>query len=395
MTLTASPQARDSSIASQQCYRSYLGLMLVAALSALGLVAALNLIIDPFGIYRVVNLPNIAIYKRSNNTRMAKAEAVRRPLWDAVILGNSRAEMGLDPQHPAWGDESVYNCGLAGTNFDELSRAMELAMQNPRLHEVLLCLDYEDFNPGKNIDDDSVRSLLNPDLNHAEYHLSGLLGINVTGASFDTIKQMVRHRPSEFTPRGLYEPAGPRLTREQWFEFLRGLSRRMRMGIAVSDNATEGLPRLERVLNEMAKRKIRATLVILPCHVVMLECLRAAGRWDAMEQWTRSVVDLVERHNRAFADDPIELWSFKQFMPANEEPVASTMRWYWDPVHFTKELGDVVLDRIKGRANDESGFGARLTAENVEAFLAQVRQDREAFLKTTPWFADAVRTLDE
>jgi hypothetical protein len=203
-------------------YRKYLRVLLAAALSALAFIAILNLIVDPFGIYRVVNWPAAAIYKRSNNTRMAKAEAVRRPLWDAVLLGNSRVEMGLDPNHPAWGSERVYNCGLAGTNFDEIDRSAALAMQNSRLREVLLCLDYEDFNPGKNIDDDSVRSLLNPDLNRMEYRLTALLGINVTGDSIGTMKRMLQHRPSEFTPQGLFRPVQPGLTRQQWFDFLRG-----------------------------------------------------------------------------------------------------------------------------------------------------------------------------
>jgi len=375
-------------------YRKYLRNMLAAALSVLAFFAAMNLIVDPFGIYRVVSWPTAAIYKRSNNTRMAKAEAVRRPLWDVVLLGNSRVEMGLDPNHPGWGSERVYNCGLAGTNFDEIERAAQLAMHSPRLREVLLCLDYEDFNPGKNIDDDSARSLLNPDLNHMEYRLTALLGINVTGDSIRTIERMLQHRPSEFTPQGLFRPVQPGLTRQQWFDFLRGLSRRMRQGIAVSDDATAGMPRLEQLLATMSRRKIRVTLAILPCHVVMLECVRAAGRWDAMEQWTRGVVELVDRHNRSFTDRPIELWTFKQFAAANEEPVETTMRWYRDPVHFTKELGDVVLDRMKSRASP-ADFGTRLSAANVNDFLARVRDDREAFLRTTPWFAEVVRALGE
>ena len=41
---------------------------------------------------------------------------------------------------------------------------------------------------------------------------------------------------------------------------------------------------------------------------------------------------------------------------------------------ITKELGDVVIDRVKARGVEREEFGAKLTADNVDAFLSKTRQ---------------------
>src|SRR4051794_7784270 len=103
MTLADHPIIRPVPIVGRRLrYRRYaIEVITIITLSAL-VIAVVNLLVDPFGIFRLVDWPAAQTYNRANNTRMAKAEAVRRPLWDAVIIGNSRAEMGLDPQHSAW-----------------------------------------------------------------------------------------------------------------------------------------------------------------------------------------------------------------------------------------------------------------------------------------------------
>ena len=59
------------------------------------------------------------------------------------------------------------------------------------------------------------------------------------------------------------------------------------------------------------------------------------------------------------------------------------MQWFWDPVHYSSKLGDMMVARIF-TDGQEPGFGVRLTPENVEAQIARVRQDREAYRVAMP-----------
>ena len=82
-------------------------------------VAAINVVVDPYGIFRLVDRTGFNSVKPAAASRgpMAKAYQVLRVQPKTLILGNSRAEVGLDPNHPAWPQAArpVYNAALPGT----------------------------------------------------------------------------------------------------------------------------------------------------------------------------------------------------------------------------------------------------------------------------------------
>jgi hypothetical protein len=68
------------------------------------------------------------------------------------------------------------------------------------------------------------------------------------------------------------------------------------------------------------------------------------------------------------------------------------MRWHWEPGHFKKELGDLVLDRILDvpapADTPVEDFGIKLTPANIESHLAGVRSHRDRYLPVLRPFID-------
>ncbi len=46
------------------------------------------------------------------------------------------------------------------------------------------------------------------------------------------------------------------------------------------------------------------------------------------------------------------------------------MKWFWEPAHYRKELGDIILARLLIEQRGISvNFGKRLTTENITSLL--------------------------
>ena len=94
----------------------YLSIWFAATAMLVCAVAAINLVVDPYGLFRLVDRPGFNSIKptAAGHGAMSKAYQLLRVQPKALILGNSRAEVGLDPNHPGWPTEArpVYNDAL-------------------------------------------------------------------------------------------------------------------------------------------------------------------------------------------------------------------------------------------------------------------------------------------
>jgi hypothetical protein len=76
-----------------------------------------------------------------------KPYQVRRIKPDAVSLGSSVAEVGLDPRHPGWGDRRVFNFGLpSATSYEVMLAYTHAQAVGGPLKQAVLGLDFFGFN---------------------------------------------------------------------------------------------------------------------------------------------------------------------------------------------------------------------------------------------------------
>ena len=92
---------------STQPYRWYLQLWLVVVLAFLFAMATLNYLVDPYGMFDTDRVNGLNVSKPAANThvRLAKPYQVTGFAPRAIIGGNSRPEMGLNPENVCWPED--------------------------------------------------------------------------------------------------------------------------------------------------------------------------------------------------------------------------------------------------------------------------------------------------
>ncbi len=104
-------------------YARYAAMVIATAMAACAIVATFNLLVDPYGAYRLVSTPESAVkpavYRR---VKLAKAYDLRRIKPEALVLGTSRSHLGLRMSHPGWGvpREQRYNAAFDGATTKEM-----------------------------------------------------------------------------------------------------------------------------------------------------------------------------------------------------------------------------------------------------------------------------------
>lgn len=389
--------------------RRYLNFWLIATLGILLLVGVFNLLVDPYGLFRIVDRAGFNAVKPKSGAHgdMVKAYQVLRVHPQALILGNSRAEVGFDPMHPAWPVQPVYNLALPGTGTETTLRYLRHVLNNgqPKPAVVVWGLDFMDFlvdraAPARPSVSDNPRLLSN----QHDYTTRALQQLRddaeatlTLGAFFDSIKTLSsQHDPysGNLTPLG-FNPMRDylKITAEEGYRAvfrqknLDNTRAYLHRPADILDGGGRSSPALEdlrAVIRLCRQNGIDLRLIIYPYHADLLEIIRITGHAAAFEAWKRAVVAVVSDAN-ASGDKPIPLWDFGRFNEITAEAVPSTgdrqsrMRWYWESGHFKRELGDLVLARVFGVPGSPPGFGVLLNPANVEAELVSDRLEEHAY----------------
>lgn len=383
----------------------------------LALVAAINALVNPFNLYAGVRITGFNDYKYelARHSRLGKAAELRRQHPDCLILGSSRAQIGLDPAQPAWAQCRAYNLAHAGGTLYESMRYFQqaAAIQPPR--EVVLALDLFMFNvyrqPQPGFSEKRLMVNLDGTPNPAWRRVfaydvfSNLLSWDALKASWKTA--VTTHRRLGRGPEdGFWEYARIDLTapsrRGQRDAFRRNEQAfltahwfpapRHRFATRDPENGADAYDSLRAILQIAHREGARLHLLISPAHARQWEALRQGGLWQEFEDWKRTLVRVNNEEARLAGRTPFSLWDFSGFntyttenVPAEGDRV-NQMRWYWESSHFRKELGDLVLDRVlaQGATGREivADIGVRIDARNLDAHLAAIRVAQRRWQQT-------------
>jgi hypothetical protein len=395
----------------------YLRRWALLTVGALLLASAVNLVVDPYGAYRLVVVEGFNARKPGASAQgpLVKAYGVERERPRGLVLGNSRAEVGFDPGHPAWPESSrpVYNAALPGTGTREGLRYLQHALAGSPLGTVVLGLDFMDFlvapeapprESGGSQLERRLRVLDTGEPNPLRL-LQRALDTRVTLLSLDALLSAVGTvaaardgLAADLTDRGFnpmrdYERIAAQegywaLFAQRDTENLKAYRQRPRNLFRVGSRSSGPLEELRAIVRTCARAGTDLHLVIYPYHANLLETFRVTGLWEPFEEWKRALVEVVEDE----ASPRVALWDFSGYNPVTTEPVpppgdtGTVLRWYWEAGHFKKALGDRVLGRILGLPGytpSETGsgeLGVRLTAADLEVHLARIRGEQAAYL---------------
>ena len=133
-----------------QNYRKFTIYFFAATFTPLISVGLFNIAVDPYGIFftPVLNGFNKAKPEKFNQDLLFKAVEITRLRPTTIILGSSKEQWGIDPNHPELAkDENTYDLGLQAANMYTVRRYFEHALANqPNIKRVIVGIDFSMFN---------------------------------------------------------------------------------------------------------------------------------------------------------------------------------------------------------------------------------------------------------
>ncbi|MDD1624537.1 MAG: hypothetical protein LUO94_07215 [Methylococcaceae bacterium] len=403
------------------------------AVCLLVLVAGFNLWVDPFAMYRMVNVEGLNTYKPEIYTRVRlfKAFELRRVRPQTVILGSSRTHVGLSCTHKSLAliEGPCYNLAFDGATTREMYAYLRHAQAIRPLKHVVLGLDSYHAS--------SARSFTRPDfdplvLYEGDYpwlprwltaDLRLLTSFNTLTSSIKTLRAQENAEPDWFAPDGqrlgtifFHRPSdnfmrhGPRAYFDEIDLLEVGFqsegirpdpSRPVTVKKGASDSAGEtSLAYIRKIIDFCRLNKIDLHIYITPAHVHQLEITAAVGGWPAIEEGKRALVRILnEEASQHIGSIPYTLLDFNGYSFITTEALPpqgsrDEMKYYWESSHFKDILGEYILDRLFTTQNSEhqvpSDFGIKLTSDTIEPWLAITRQAQADYRIR---FADDVAAL--
>ncbi len=345
---------------------------------AIFIVGGVNWFVDPYDIF---NAPRIAGFNANKpeidgHERIYKALMLRRLKPRTVLLGTSCTAIGMDPFNRNFGGRAVYNCAVPAGLPEEYGVYIDTAIEKGATH-VIIGLDFFVFYAINTIEAGFG------DFNSVNH----LLSLDACKSSMRTIASKLK---TPYLDNGRKDPLGIRYDleknggyRKQFHEFFRNRFPLLRAA-PFSRNHAVHWEAFMRILDRAHATGLDVTLFISPSHALLWEKIDATHGWGQIEEFKRKLVEANERAAERHGKHPFALWDFSGYgeltmeMPHDDPEIAMT--WYWDPVHYKKELGDIVLDRMFGGnfsgGNKYADFGVQMTRENIESHLAKLRSGR-------------------
>ena len=396
--------------------RSYAGFikwMAASLLAGVLLTVLFVVVVDPYRLFRLVDVAGFNAVKPrpdhyQSQIKLAGARALRPAL---VLMGNSRVDVGIDPdsENLRAANRSAYNLAIPGTGAGtsrEQFKQLRAAGAAPAT--MLLGVEFFDFllNP------DGVDAPDKPLPSGLASHRWQIDTVFSLDALLDAAKTLrIQNDPDAGTMTGRgFNPLFDylRFARRDGYHgiFLQRAQENARNfslsphGIAnARSDSSSNWRSLSGLLDAAARENTEVHLIIYPYHAQLMAMMEQTGLWPVFEQWKLRLLREVARLNADHPGARIVLWDFSGYgalqcerIPAKGDVVNGT-RWYWEAGHFKSALGERMLERVFGAAGagSESGeFGVRLDAANWNENRDRIARDRRACQAAEPaMFRDA------
>jgi hypothetical protein len=424
--------------------RSFLKAFFAAFFFAgVGLVS-FNIVVDPFRIFDLVSIAGLNEQRTQVSTRSRMAKAVRTCVVDAtsVVMGTSRVEVGVNPEHPGWHNPGrVYSLALAGMGIDEIEKTFRhLVHASPHLKEVAIGIDFLMFNANREAvvfgtevgDFDPKRLLLHRDQDCWQTYARTVVDVAGPRALPYALRTIGTQMPEPGTPDFKMDTIGAWIAqydhngyRGRYFDAV--LARVEKVGFRALLDGGKGnaagqesayvrkiwrpLPE-ERycmtapgqpgtldvfgdLLDVAQQSGVRVHIFINPIHARMLIALREAGLWPIYEDWKRGLVRVNDEVAQKNGREPLPIWDFSGFNTVTTERVPelgdlkTPMLYWWEPSHHRAAAGTLTLDRVLGY-RDPGGrkvpddYGVLLTSRSIEGWIEGTRAAALAYMRDQP-----------
>lgn len=384
-------------------------------------VFAFNVAVDPYLLFNLPRLPGFNASKPAVKTRerLIKAYAAPRNSPRTLILGSSRCDIGVDPASSVWraSDRPVYNLSIPGGDLAQLTLLFRhvLALSSPAdtPRTAIVCLDFEFFLfrreegaaqsaaalglPVQDEFEERLAVLENGQPNRmrgwrmAKDYANAVFSMAAMADSVLTVAANALPESWDITPDGhlaesmFRRPIAADGTADLFavedIDIIHRYSTRQVLS-AGSGGRIDRLPAVRNLIEIARRHGMTIIFAIQPSHADFYELFDQMGYWDDYEAWKRALTRLVAAERRR--GSAVALWDFGGYEAFSVERVpgsddrSSRLKWFWDTVHYTTALGDIMVARMLGRPSS-AAYGVELTPESLDTRLARIRRDREVY----------------
>ncbi|MDJ0745180.1 MAG: hypothetical protein QNJ32_17725 [Xenococcaceae cyanobacterium MO_167.B27] len=350
----------------QAQYQKFSFLLLFSVFSPLIISGIINIVIDPYGVFAFPEIKKINNIKpeKENLGRLYKAFDIRRHKPQVILLGSSRVETALEPEHPGFDKSlSVYNSAFQAGNTYEIMRYLEYAInQQPELKQVIIGLDFFMFNQYL-VNRDTFSELRLQEQYPLQDILNSSLSIDALNSSKKTfiasVTNQKRKRMSETMTRFKF-----------WLKGFLG-NEELYQKYSLS---SERMENFQRIIDICRENNIDIKIFISPTHATQYEAIEVAGLWSTFEQWKREIVKITP------------VWDFATYNSITTESISDNMVNYIDNSHYSQYTGNLILNKILSYQSETvpSDFGVFVTSDNIESHLIKIRDERQQWQKDHP-----------
>ncbi len=367
---------------------------LISSVLLSGAIAGFNWWMDPYAIYHK-QAPQQSQPLVVMNERVFKTVGLAHTPSDVVILGTSRADLGIGREHEAFKGKRVISLATFGQTIRESRRLMEVAVKDSKPKIVILGLDFFVFN-----------ALFAPPLDFVEenyspsraYHL--MLSINALTHSWTVMRRKIPDESDLFDadgfriPRSLSRLAGgyrESFSHNERSYLLEKYLPYPNCRFAFSSNRYgSSLEDFRAIVRLAHQQHIDLRLFISPSHARQWETLAISGLWQQWEEWKREMVRITDTEARMANAESFGLWDFSGYDDISTEVVPASgdkttiMHWYSDSAHYTPDLGKIVIQRMFMPVTQDGWktWGAVINSSNVERHLDHIRMVRTSYRAT-------------
>jgi hypothetical protein len=346
-----------------------------------GLFFALILVVDPYGVSPLsIRIEHFNRLKpaRINIDRLIKPLEVWKYQPKTIFLGSSRAQEGLDPSFlDGTRFAPAYNASVPASSVAlNAAYLRQFIRLDPQLRTVVVELFFDQFIGGSSPLENQQIADVGSLVNFVETTQSLLLSADALYASAQTIATNLRTTVPVvgIGPRGNFYFPPDHSALANFNGFSAGI---WRLDVPPSILLFPKLNEVEfqaflDIIQICRKHDLELFFILAPNHAYDEYRVETTEIWPQVEDWL---------HRISVAEN---VYSFSQPNEWTYEPVSKHMTYWYDPLHFTREMGRYILAALSGTTlgGAPSNFVVRMRPDIVSAHIAQRRDAIKVWAKT-------------
>lgn len=323
-------------------------------------VAAFSYWIDPYGVWQSTDS---FARKVAASDKVRQIKSYQATQWDPTVLivGNSRVQIGMPPQHSFY-QGRVYNLGLPGAGVVmQYDYAWHVIRTGNRVQQVLLAIDFVDFLTTKS----SAVSLEGDWQTRLNYYLAQpetrqtnrwvqtkeqLSLLFSQSAILDSVQTTVAQSQDlnglsvdGFSDGRLYH----NIVRTEGFNALyqqkiAELQQRLQQKELRLEPTSREFVALEAFLRLLRQQGIQVTLFVNPYQYHYLDLIEQHGLQDEFLQWKGQMKQFAARYQFALYDFAIRSEPVSQPATLTSRSIQDNP-YFWEPAHYRRAFGELML----------------------------------------------------